>query len=215
MGPKSDRNFTPPKRMLVLYKSTSKKGLMKTTIMLLSIAVVACVLSACETVRVTTDYDHSAPFGTYKTYTLAPASRGLTMSPSSEATLRDALRTELAARGIIEAPGKKADVDVVPHVFVQEKISVQQYTNWGYGPHGGWPYGYGYYGMWAGAPMTYTDVNQYKEGTMILDFVDARTRKLVFRGVGSAVVGGPESNAGKIREAVAKIVAAYPGGAAR
>jgi hypothetical protein len=54
-------------------------------------------------------------------------------------------------------------------------------------------------------------VNQYKEGTLILDFVDARTKKLVFRGVGTAVVGGPESNAAKIQEAVSKIVAAYPG----
>jgi hypothetical protein len=42
----------------------------------------------------------------------------------------------------------------------------------------------------------------------VLDFVDARTKKLVFRGVGKAVVGGPESNARKIQEAVAKIVAA-------
>jgi hypothetical protein len=188
---------------------------MKNSIVLLCAACVTCVLAACETVSVTTDYDHSAPFGKYKTYTLAAASRGQTMSPSSEAALRDALRTELAAHGISEAPGKKADLDVVRHVFVQEKVSVQQYTDWGYGFHGGWPYGYGYYRMWPGAPITYTDVNQYKEGTLILDFVDAHTRKLVFRGVGNAVVGGPESNAAKIREAVAKIVAAYPGGATR
>jgi uncharacterized protein DUF4136 len=186
---------------------------MKNAITLLSGACVICVLAACETVSVTTDYDHSASFGKYKTYTLAPPSRGQTMSPSSEAALRDALRTGLVARGISEAPGKKADLDVVRHVFVQEKISVQQYTNWGYGFHGGWPYGYGYYSMWPGAPVTYTDVNQYHEGTMILDFVDAHTKKLVFRGVGKAVVGGPESNAGKIRDAVAKIVAAYPGSA--
>ena len=88
---------------------------------------------------------------------------------------------------------------------------MQQYTDWGYGYHGSWPYSYGRYGMWYGAPVTYTDVNTYGEGTLILDFVDAHTKKLVFRGVGKAVVGGPESNAGKIREAVAKIVAAYPG----
>ena len=73
-------------------------------------------------------------------------------------------------------------------------------------------YGYGYYGMWAGAPRTYVDVNQYTEGTLILDFVDRHTKKLVFRGIGKAVVGGPESNARNIEEAVAKIVAEYPGG---
>jgi len=102
---------------------------------------------------------------------------------------------------------------VVRHVFTQEKVSVQQYTDWGYGYHGGWPYSYGYYGFWAGAPRTYVDVNNYTEGTMILDFVDTRTRKLVFRGTGRAVVGGPESNARKIAEAVEKIVAKFPGAA--
>jgi hypothetical protein len=66
--------------------------------------------------------------------------------------------------------------------------------------------------MWGGAPISYTDVSTYHEGTMILDFVDARTKKSVFRGIGTAIVGGPESNAAKIREGVAKMVAAFPSG---
>jgi Domain of unknown function (DUF4136) len=96
------------------------------------------------------------------------------------------------------------------HVFTENKVSVQQYTDWGYSYGGGWPYGYGSYSMWAGAPRTYADVSQYTEGTLILDAVDTRTKRLVFRGTGTAVVGGPESNARKIEEAVAKMVAALP-----
>lgn len=174
---------------------------------------VLCVLSSCETVSVATNHDPAAPFARYKTYAIAPAAKGQTMSPVAEAALRDSLRTELGKHGLTEAPGQKADLDIVRHVFIQQKISVQQYTDWGYGYHGGWPYGYGYYGMWPGAPMTYTDVTQYHEGTMVIDFVDARTKKLVFRGVGKAVVGGSEGNAEKIREGVAKMVAEYPAGA--
>ena len=207
MRPRSDRK--PPKQnrtFVFLYDDH-----MKTTLLLILAAALTCIFSACETVNVTTDYDHAANFAKYKTYALTPPSAGRTMSPTSEAALRDALRTGLASRGLTEAPGKKADLDIVRHVFVQEKISVQQWTDWGYGYHGAWPYRFGSYGMWYGAPMTYTDVNQYKEGTLILDFVDARTKKLVFRGVGTAVVGGPESNAAKIQDAVSKIVAAYPG----
>ena len=167
-------------------------------------------MPACSTVTVTTDYDRSAPFGKYKTYALAPARQGQTLSPGSEAALRDALRTELAARGITEATSGKADLAIVRHVFLEDKVSVQQYTDWGYGYHGGWPYGYGSYGMWAGAPVTYVDVSQYTEGTLVLDAVDTRTKKLVFRGAGTAVVGGPDNNADKIREAVKKMVAAVP-----
>ena len=48
---------------------------MKTTITMVFAVCAACFLNACETVTVTTDYDRSAPFGAYKTYTLAPRSR--------------------------------------------------------------------------------------------------------------------------------------------
>lgn len=188
---------------------------MKISLIKLLALVAACALAACSTVTVATDYDRAAPFGKYKTYSLAPAAKGETLSPTSEAALRDALRTQLAARGISEAAGGKADLAVARHVFLQEKVSVQQYTDWGYGYAGRWPYSYGYYNMWAGAPATYMDVSQYTQGTLVLDFVDTRTNKVVFRGTGTAVVSGPESNAAKIREAVTKIVAGLPVGATR
>ena len=90
-------------------------------------------------------------------------------------------------------------------------------TDWGYGAGSAraWPYSYGTYGVWSGAPRTYTDVSNYTEGTMILDVVETRTNKLVFRGTGTAVIGGPESNAGKIRDAVKKMVAALASAATR
>jgi hypothetical protein len=176
-------------------------------------AIAACALSACTSVTVTTDYDHSASFAKYKTYALAPAAKRQTLSPTAEAALSGTLRTELTGRGISEASGGKADLAVVPQVFANQKTSVQQYTDWGYGYRGTWPYGYGRYGVWNGAPRTYVDVNQYLEGTLILDFVDTHTNKLVFRGTGKAVVGDAESNAAKISEAVKQMVAALPVGA--
>ena len=157
-----------------------------------------------ESVRVTTHYDHAAHFDKYKTYTLAPPKRGESMSALGEATLRDALRSEMWRRDIAEASGTRADLDVVRHAFIQEKVSVQQYTDWGYNS-GSWPYGYGHYCLWGNAPVAYNDFNQYREGTLILDFVDARTGKLVLRGVDKAIVGGPQENAPMIREAEAKM----------
>ncbi len=178
--------------------------------------VAASLFSSCETpVTVATDYDRAAHFGGYRTYALTPPTQGQTMSPTSEAALHDAVRAALNGRGLTEAPAQKADLDIVRQVFVQQKTSMEQWTHWGYGYHGSWPYGYGHYGMWSGAPVSYIDVQQYAEGTLILDFVDAHTKKLVFRGIGKAVVEGPEANAGKIREAVDKMVAGYPGSTAR
>ena len=174
-------------------------------------ACVALVFSSCSTVMVETDYDRNADFSKYSSYSLAPAGKGGTLSPSSENALRGALQSGLAAKGLKQSSGK-GDLSVVRHVFAKDKVAVTEYVDWGYryGPRGGWPYGYGRYGMWYGAPMVYTDVRQYTEGTIVLDFVDNRTNKLVFRGTGRGTLGSPESNARKIQEAVTKISAAYP-----
>jgi hypothetical protein len=184
---------------------------MKTCISKLSAILAAGLLAACSTVTVTTDHDPSAPFAKYRTYTLAPPRQGQVLTPTSEATLRSALRRELARRGIMEVSGVRADLDVVRHVFLQNRISVRQFTDWGYDDRfARWPYRFGTYRMWMGAPRTYMDVRHFTEGTLILDFVDARTRRSVFRGTATAVVGGTGSNARNIDEAVERIVAQMP-----
>ena len=48
-------------------------------------------------------------------------------------------------------------------------------------------------------------------GTLIIDFVDRKTHKLVFRGLAQAAVGSQARNANAIRAAVTKIVAQFPG----
>jgi len=169
--------------------------------------VAACVyLIACSSVNVVTDYDHSASFDRYKTYSLVPSTDQLPLSPSGEGALRDSLRTHLGSRGLTEV-SENADIHVVRHVSTKEKVTVHQSP--------GVPYPYGRYGMWAGAPSMYTDVTQYTEGTLILDFVDAKTQKLVFRGTITGTVGKPETNAERIREGVEKIVQDYPAAVAQ
>jgi len=163
-------------------------------------------LTACSTVSVTTDFDHLAPFSQYRTYAWVPGKETIRLSPSSEAALRDALRANLALHGISET-SENADLHVVRHIWTKEKLDIRQSSDWGYA---GMPYGYGRYGMWAGAPRTYTDVSQYTEGTLMLDFVDAKTQKLVFRGIGTGTVSDPETNAERIKEAVEKIVQDFP-----
>jgi|SRR5436305_10609415 len=84
-------------------------------------AALICLFSACETVTVNTDSDRAANFGKYKSYALTPPSRGQTMSPASEAALRDGVRAELNSRGLTEAPAQRADLDIVRQVWLQEQ----------------------------------------------------------------------------------------------
>lgn len=156
-----------------------------------TIAVISFCVTACSTVSVTTDYDPSAPFAQYRTYSLTPSTDKVGLSPSSEAALRDSLRTGLMQHGISETR-ENADLHVVRHISSKEKTVVHQ-------SGAGVPYRYGRYGMWGGAPYYYTDVSQYTQGTLILDFVDAKTQKLVFRGIGAGTISDPKTNAERIR----------------
>ncbi len=178
----------------------------KVIILVVVIVMPVLILSGCSTVSVTTDYDHTANFGNYHTYAVEPPPDVPALSPSSDDALRSTLRDSLAARSIREvSPSEKPDLAVVPHARVQQKYTVQQYSQWG-----AWPYGAGYYGVWPGAPYTYSTIDSYTEGTLVLDFVDHSTQKLVFRGTGTGTVGSAQSNAEKIKKAVEKIVAKLP-----
>ena len=171
-----------------------------------TILAISLCLTACSSISVTTDYDHSASFSQYHSYTLAPSSQKIPLSPSSETELQKTLKASLFKHGIIEK-AENADLHVIRHVSTEEKLAVYQSNDFGYA---GMRYGYGRYGMWAGAPYNYTDVSQYTQGTLILDFVDAKTQKLVFRGIATGTVSDPETNANRVREAVEKIVQEFP-----
>ena len=165
-----------------------------------TLPAIGCGLAACTTapsITVKTDYDHSASFGKYHTYVLDTAATGL--GPTNNAVLEQALRSSLAARGLKET-GANASLFVVSAVITSEKLNVL--------PGGGVTVSrFGAYRTWA----MNADVQQYTEGTLIIDFVDGKTHKLVFRGLAQAAVGSQARNANAIREAVTKIMAQFPG----
>ena len=57
------------------------------------------------------------------------------------------------------------------------------------------------------------DVYQYEEGNLILDFIDPKSKELIWRGSAKAVVGNektPEERQKKIEETIQKILEKYP-----
>ncbi len=178
------------------------KSKFKTLPCLTSITVI-CALTACSTapsVTVKTDHDHAATFGKYHAYAIDTASTGL--GPTTTAALGSSLRSSLAGRGFKES-GRNADLYIVPTVFTRQQLNVM--------PGGGMTVYRSRFGSYGGGWAMNADVQQYTEGSLVIDFVDRKTHKIVFRGLGQAAVGSTERNAAAIQEAVNKIVAAYPG----
>jgi hypothetical protein len=53
------------------------------------------------------------------------------------------------------------------------------------------------------------EVRQYKQGTLIIDLIDASTKELVWRGVGKSEITN-EDREEQIKQVVSDILAKYP-----
>jgi hypothetical protein len=171
----------------------------------LTIPAVLSGLVACTTappVTVKTTADPAAHFGKYQTYAIDAMPTG--MSATGAAALQQALQSNLNARGLKQVSGKGADLYIEPVIFTHQAVNVM--------PGGGATFYRSSFGNFSPTSVALNaQVQQYTEGSLVIDFVDSRTHKVVYRGIAQAAVGSStERNANAITEAVNKIVAQYP-----
>lgn len=170
-------------------------------IQLLFLPMIALLITSCSSVRVMTDYDTKADFNQYKTFAFYKTGIDkATISDLDKKRIMRAIEAELLAKGMT----KSATPDVLVSLFTKsrERININD-NNWGYG--WGWnPW------MWGGANRL--DVNQYTEGTLFLDIIDAKNKELVWQGIGTGAlrIQNIEKKEARIKEFVAEIMAKYP-----
>jgi hypothetical protein len=119
--------------------------------------------------------------------------------------LKASTRRELEARGYTYSEAK-------PDLLVNFNASLAQQTRVTQSPTmypGYYGYRYGYYGGWAGYQ---TRVDQYMEGTLNIDLVDAARKQLVWEGVAVGRVSEKENvdRTAAIDAAVREIFTKYP-----
>lgn len=171
----------------------------------LLLGVTGCATSS--RVGVTSDFDHSVNFRAYKTWAWYPqqavdAEGGPAKGYESflDQRLQAAVERELSTKGLTRVD-KNPDLFVAYSAKVEEKQQVSPYYN-----GLGYPYyGYGYYGRGA-----YTPVTQYKAGTVIIDFVDAKRKELAWRGTGQAQVDNQSISEEEVHRIVNGILGNYP-----
>jgi hypothetical protein len=145
--------------------------------------------------RVNTDFDPAAPFATYRIYTWTSG------TPAPDAFIQEQIRVavdeKLVAKGMMQS-AVKPNLVVATHVVTHERKKIVA-AGFGFGP---WGWGWGGPGA-----MIYT----YLQGTLIIDLYDAKTRKMVWRGVATDTVSDKTStNTQHIDKAVAKMFEQYP-----
>jgi hypothetical protein len=186
---------------------------MKKSLSLFLFAAVAFLLAACSSgPKIKADYDPSVDFSQYQTFNFYKP-MGIE-NPNYSSLIgqmfRDAITREMEQRGYTLAD----DPDLMMNVsaILEDKTKVTTYNDPMYGGY----YGYrrGFYDPWYGYGYgTSTHVSQYTEGTVNIDMVDAKAKRMVWEGIAVGRVNEDRSNE-EVRQAinsgVTEMFASYP-----
>lgn len=164
--------------------------------------------ASCAT-SVKTKYDKDTNFRNYKTYALIPKPEKKFEYLTNPDRVRlkidekvtNALKGELRGMGYEES-SDSPDFLVAYHTGIYDKVSIQ---DWGYAYARSANY-------WGGRDDI--ELRYYKEGTLVIDFVDAKTKELIWRGAVKRMLEPGKVDAGKVKgrvvHAVEKILSKFP-----
>jgi hypothetical protein len=194
---------------------------MKTWLKAAGVLAALVWLAGCTGIPVDTDYDPDYKLSLTSSYAwMEAAPRAAERDPVVENDLlarrvQRAVDAELAAQGL-----QRVDADQNPELLVTyhagetEKMDIDT-TDRFYGYYGYYPcwhcWGPGPYGPWGGDVW----VRYYTEGSLVIDVVDAKTRKLVWRGATDRRIPKfktPLERDAFVRESVAAIFQHFPPG---
>lgn len=160
--------------------------------------------SSCTSVRVLSDYDKDANFGTFKTYAFYKTGIDKAqISDLDKKRILNAIDAEMSSRGFV----KSTSPDILVSIFTKEKERVDIYNNYWGGQFGwGWnPY------YWGGGRNG--NISTSTEGSLYIDLIDANSKELVWQGRGIGTLSNTsniEKKEQRIREFVSQILEAYP-----
>lgn len=171
-------------------------------------AVAALAVAGCASMNVSSHIERGVNFAEYVTYDWGPSDNlpvgdpRLDNNPFFNDYLQGAIEKKLAAKGFERATGIPPDLLVHYHASVNQKLDVYE-TDSRYG------YCYG---------DCRPQVVDYEQGTLVLDIVDAKTKKVVWRGWAQDAMEGVIDNQDRLEkqvdESVIKMMTLLPRGGA-
>jgi hypothetical protein len=174
-------------------------------LMIIILVASAMLAASCSSIQVSSDFDRQANFASYKTYAFTKEAQELPVSDINRRRLIDAVSNELAAKGFTKSDQADVWIDLV--VATQQKQSATATSSPGY-------YGAGYrYGWGGGFSTTTINVENYVEGTLFVDMIDASKKQLVWQGRAVGTLNpdaSPEKREANINSAIKQIFTKYP-----
>ncbi len=171
------------------------------------ILLLAISTFACSSIKISYDFDRKADISQFKTYKLSKGTHTMKIQQLDRDRVIAAVEKEMAVKGFTKSDNPDLIVDV--NISGKEVQSATSTTSGGYGGYGryrGWSYGGGF-------STTQINYDIDIEGTMVISFVDASVKKIVWQGTGTKTLLEHASTKKKeknISFAVQKILEKYP-----
>jgi hypothetical protein len=170
-------------------------------ILILSVFTVSC----SPTLRITNDYDRTANFTSYHSFSVYSFKTSGSVSQLNADRIVNAIIADLTAKGF-KYVESKGDLTINAITILKDKQSVSTATNY-YG-YGGLYRPYGYYGSLGNNIVT---TYSYKDGSLTIEMVDSKTTKMVWQGIGNKEIDRVSKDPDTaIKAAVTKILATFP-----
>lgn len=168
--------------------------------LLLIVSSPAVGLLSCSGTDVHSEQAPNADLTQYQSFTWAPASQQEQKTPLSSRTdtildqkIKTAVDQDLSKKGYAQN-NENADIRVAYSLRTHDQLKSDPAS---YGPSWGWYDGYN---------PTYVQ----KEGSLVLDFIDAKTGKLLWRGVAVTDIKDTGVTQKQVQHFVDKIMEKYP-----
>jgi hypothetical protein len=181
---------------LISEKETFVKPVLRTTVCtLFFLATLGVALAQ----HVKTDFDHQANFSQFKTYSWQAIKDP---NPLWDARIKNAVDAQLAAKGWTQVDSG-GDVAIVAIETTKTERTLQTFYN-EFGGGWGWR-GFGGFGD------STTTVQDYKEGTLLIDMYDTKTKQLIWRGSAEDTLSDKAAkNEKNLDKGVAKMLKKFP-----
>ena len=174
---------------------------------LINLTALICLGAAAFAQDVQFDYNRSANFGAYKTYTWIDYMRVEPGDQLLDQDIKRAVDEQLAGKGLrrVESGG---DLVVGYQVGISQE---KEFDGLGTGGPGGWggPFGWG---NWGSTRVTTSTIDV---GKLTIGLFDPATKQLVWRGAASKTLNiskDPDKNYRTLEKAMAKLFRNYPPG---
>lgn len=168
---------------------------------LLLLFLVGILLAGCSTLQTVSDYDKGTDFKPYKSFSFYDKGlERLRLNDLDKRRLMAAVETTLNQKEFTKSDNPDFLVNLV--VVARERVD-----HYGPGFYGGWGFGWGW-PFWGGG-RNY--VNEYKEGTIIIDFLDPVKKSLFWHGKGAGFnLDSYHKRTERLQKGVDEILAQYP-----